>query len=805
MNEILSFGDNGLNTENFGGKAFTLSKLTNEGLPIPPGFAISSSHRLRYLSLGHFSDDFIGLIERKLRTLSTPEIIVRSSAFGEDGAESSLAGQLESFVCKNNLADCLEHIKKCWQSLHNARTLQYQSFKELEIDGMGVVIQEFVTPKYAGVLFTTHPDGSSQFLVEYVQGHAEDLVQGKVTPTTLAFNPRGMLPDAPFNLKELVNLSLKTKQIQNQAPQDIEWIDLDGKIYLVQARPITTLKRKIFWSNTNVNENFPVPLTPLQASFARRGYSHYFKHLGEAIGALPKDNFFNPTPLSNIIGFWGHRMYYNMSAIHQLIASTPLSGLIKTSFDHFVGFQGHTEVDQHKDQTQKKMILVFNLFARTLKLKSHVKRFESRVSHFYEQSIKAQSFADHVVLYHRFLDIRFNQWLDASFADFFAMIFHGALGKVCTGLDAEKGQGHQNKLLQAIPGLISHQPLHELWTMRAWIESQQLMDTIKTLTPDEFLLQLKTKPELAPLFAMIESYLTQFGFRCSGELVLTQDTYLDQPRDFIVMLMNYLSTPGVDPKIQIRHQRNEQINLLKKLSLKSLKLIFNSPLKGISLFFGLHLLVPLATLGISSRERVRLKQAMAYHVMRKSLKKIGIEFKKRGWIENEKDILFLEYEEVSRLLHGESWEHGTYADLLKTRKKAFENAVSYPEDFWSYDGDDQAHVKEEIILNEKSLKGLPACGGKITGTVRLLESVMDIHLLKKGDILVTKQTDPGWICAFPLISGLIVERGGMLSHGAIVAREFGIPAIVGVKDITKRLVSGQEITLHGDQGVIECH
>jgi rifampicin phosphotransferase len=800
MSDILSFGDHDLSLEKFGGKAFTLSQLVQKGVPVPPGFAISSIHRLQFMSKGFFSDEFIGLVERKLKTLKTTEVIVRSSAFGEDGTETSLAGQLDSFVCKNDLSDCLKHIEKCWQSLHNARALQYKSAKDLSINDMGVVIQEFVTPRYAGVLFTTHPDGSAQFLVEYVEGHAEDLVQGKVTPTSLAFDPQDkLLPGAPFNLQELVDLSFKTKNIQNQIPQDIEWIDLDGKIYLVQARPITTLKRKIFWSNTNVNENFPTPLTPLQSSFARRGYTHYFKRRGESIGALPKDNSFNPTPLSNIIGFWGHRMYYNMSAIHQLIASTPLAGLIKTSFDHFVGFQGHTEIEGKKEKTLKKLKLIGHLILRTFKLKNHVKLFENRVSKFYELNLKAQHFSDHVVLYHRFLDIRFNQWLDASFADFFAMLFHGALGKVCLKLDPHQGHGHQNKLLQAIPGLVSHEPLQELWSMRTWIMQENLLETMKAYSSEEFLEELKCKSELSPLSKMVDSYLTRFGFRCSGELVLTQETYLDQPKDFAVMFLNYLRTPATDPQLQIKFQRKEQKKLLWKLSIKALKK------RSLSLLTGLHILVPLATLGISSRERVRLKQAMAYHVMRRSLKKIGAEFVKRGWIETAKDVLFLEYEEISRLLHGECWEQGAYKELLSVRKNSFENATSYPEDFWTFDGDNKAHIKEEIHLNSNSLKGLPACGGKIKGKIKILDTVMDIHLLEKGDILVTKQTDPGWICAFPLISGLIVERGGMLSHGAIVAREFGIPAVVGVKDVTKRLTSGQTITLYGDQGVIECH
>ena len=101
--------------------------------------------------------------------------------------------------------------------------------------------------------------------------------------------------------------------------------------------------------------------------------------------------------------------------------------------------------------------------------------------------------------------------------------------------------------------------------------------------------------------------------------------------------------------------------------------------------------------------------------------------------------------------------------------------------------------------------GLPACGGTVTARAVNLESIHDIGQLRRGDVLVTKQTDPGWICAFPLISGLIVERGGMLSHGAIVAREFGIPAVVGLKDITKIINTDDIVSVDGNQGLVECH
>jgi pyruvate,water dikinase len=149
-------------------------------------------------------------------------------------------------------------------------------------------------------------------------------------------------------------------------------------------------------------------------------------------------------------------------------------------------------------------------------------------------------------------------------------------------------------------------------------------------------------------------------------------------------------------------------------------------------------------------------------------------------------------------------------ETIKSRKESFEKVKSlvYPDDFSSYIGhypkpNEVKTVKNEFAEQGKGLKGMPVCGGKVRARVRVLESVMEAHKLEKGDILVTRQTDPGWVLVFPLISGLIVERGGMLSHGAIVSREFGIPAIVGVHEASSKIPDGALVLLDADTGFIE--
>ena len=146
--------------------------------------------------------------------------------------------------------------------------------------------------------------------------------------------------------------------------------------------------------------------------------------------------------------------------------------------------------------------------------------------------------------------------------------------------------------------------------------------------------------------------------------------------------------------------------------------------------------------------------------------------------------------------------------IIKNNRLEFLRAtkLKYPDDFFTSKGiyalPDEVIHKSKSSVNEGSLTGMCACGGLVEGRAKVLSTVLEAGKLEKGDILVTRQTDPGWVVVFPLISGLIVERGGMLSHGAIVSREFGIPAIVGVDAATAKIKDGDWLILNANTGEI---
>jgi pyruvate,water dikinase len=776
-----------------GAKAYNLSLLTKAGIPVPKGFVLSAAvyaQRKQY--------DLIAAAQMICSNLTSPYVMVRSSAIGEDSQDHSFAGQLDSFKCVNDYQSIIKAIESCWDSLENSRSKQYGDMVGKNLSSMGVIIQEMIEPDYAGVFFTQSPNDDECQLIEWVEGHAEVLVSGSVTPSSLQFKQEKELENTPINGLSLLNISRHILQLYN-IPQDIEWAQKNNTIYIVQTRPITGLKKKSKWSNTNVNENYPDKLSPFLYSLARTSYYHYFKNLSLILNVYPKNAEQVEYAFSNIIGTWGHHMYYNMSHIHSVLELSPFSKLFKNSFDDFVGYQNSSFVSRHFKSLWKKFYFSAQLIKQLCTLERKVKDVESTVDHFYEKSREALELSELNKNYHHFLHIRFNLWHKASFADMFAMITHGILGRVCTQIDAIKSQGIQNQLLQAIPNLVSNTPIFEIYSIYKIVQSKDEYRDLFTQSSVEIWETLKKNK--CALFQRISCYLEEWGYRCSGELTFLTPNYCDLPESFIQILKSYIQSHPEDPSLNFVKKRQEQQVLLKQTISLSRKI------KGFSKFvFPLVLrpLVELTSYSIGCRERVRLKQAKLYYGAKITLSKISSTLLEKLVLEEKNDIYFLTYDEISRILSGEEIDFIYYKNLIQLRRKSYDHAVTKPDNFSTFPADFTNYVLNQEEKSTDGLKGLPACGGEVTGKIRIIESMHEIHKLQKGDILVTKQTDPGWICAFPLISGLIVERGGMLSHGAIVAREFGIPAIVGVANALTELKDGQTVYLNAYTGVIKC-
>lgn len=797
--------------QDFGGKASGLSKINFFGLKVPKGFAIHKE-AYKYFELNEqLHPELKFELEEKLPLLIGTQIIVRSSAIGEDADDFSFAGQLDSFVVENNVSSVIEGVKKCWESIHNARSAAYQKISGNRLCEMGVVIQQFVEAEYSGVLFTQSPKNKNHTYVEYVKGGAEPLVSGKVTPFSFSVNgDLKVIEDLslPFNYKVLLNSSMHLKE-KFKKHLDIEWIYCENDFQFVQARPIKIMeKEKVYWTNTNLNENYPTPISPLLYSIARDSYYHYFKNLSKIL-KLGKESIRKlEYDFSNSVGVFGNMIYYNMTSIHNIFAASPYKSYFQDAFNKFVGYKVDDASSKKFTKKQSIIRLGLRLAFLNFSLASHVKDIETKVTEYAKKVDDANGIKNLTLCFYEFLDLRFYQWYHASLADLFSMIHYKLLSSFTKRIYGANHVGVHNGLIQAIPGLISNQPLFASWEILKEIE--KIPDGKEFFIDNNagfILTHISISPNFKEVKILIDNYLENWGFRCSGELMFTTENYIDSPQKFIELLQLYFKYGQENPETSISKMEAERRKLLKT----SIKKIFRKR----------HILFPLAIIescllillsklcrnAILSRERVRYKQAQMYYNFKKVIFRIGTHFETIGLVKNQKDILLLEYKEIGSLLASSNMFTDKYAEIIAIRKENFaaESAIKFPESFETNFGARPKKVEDYTVIVKEGneFMGLAASGGKIRARVKVLESVLEADKIKTGEILVTKQTDPGWAMVFPIIGGLIVERGGALSHGAIVAREFGIPAVLGIENITEILNDNDEVILDGDLGKIQ--
>lgn len=784
---------------------------------------------------------------------------VRSSAVGEDSAEHSFAGQMDSFLNLKTQSEIEQAILKTWASYWSARSLAYQLARQVELSGMSVIVQRCVAARRSGVMFTRHPDGAvaDEIIVELVEGQGEQLVAGQVDPLRLVVSRKtGQFRVVSYGQSETVreSRSERLEQLIEQLvaaaesleklfgqPQDVEWAeDTDGRLHLLQSRPITQpaavagktaaaqgaqpRRRMIRWSNANVNENYPEPLTPLLYSIALEGYYHYFRNLGMAVGIGKKRIAELEHELQNIIGVHGGRMYYNLSNIETALRSAPFPEAVCRAFETFVGAasagsdKSDTERPGRLRSGLRTIRIVMNGVRLFRQLDARVTEFESEVDRFavsaHPNALGTLSTADLRQLFNQFMEIRCHRWLGGSLADAATVVCYGMLQRLLSWVYPENElSAIQNSLLQGLPDLVSSQPVSELWELADAIATQPALQRVFQAGDAVCVWQqIQSDPQFAAFRSRFEEYLERWGFRRSGELLLTVPSYQEQPEELIAMLQSYTHAQRNAPRGRLEQQQQARhaatSEVLQRMRTRPVFRWLPWPRTSSVA----RLVIRATQRAIGMRERARLKQSLLYSRLRRVLLELGDRLVHEGRIGVREDILFLDWKEIQRLLSGGEMFPDNVRELIQLRRASRHRwtAVNCPDElelpegeYWKPPGATSAEVPHSPeAVGDKVLMGSCACGGTAAGRAAVLDGIEEFDKLKHGDILVARQTDPGWGPLFHLIDGLILERGGMLSHGAILAREFGIPTIVGVASATTRLGHGQPIRLDADRGEI---
>ena len=863
-----------------GGKAHTLGRLIRSGVRVPPGFVLRTEALESHLREAGIADRIHSLCEGRdfsraearssvsatIRTLvcgaALPEVIrdellarahsllargslvVRSSAVGEDSKSASFAGQLDSVL---HIADdeSLERaVLTCWASYWSERALFYRGARGMQSAGMGVIVQEQVAARAAGVLFTD--DGDGELLVEYGAGLGDALVAGAMDPAririargTRAVQHLGArIADADavvLTATGIASLIDAARRVEAElgALQDVEWaMSTDGAMFIVQSRPITAAlnarrkplaaARQVVWSNANVNENFPAPISPLLYSVASAGYTHYFRNLGRAFGIAPRRLRAMEPAFAQIIGVHGGRMYYNLTNIHAVIRLAPFGDALASSFNAFVGARDEVSSPSARPTATRLAQLAEGavIAARTtwqyLFLEHRIRRFERNADAFAERShpvrLPERSLDELRALLAEFMAIRCHGWNDASLADTAAMVCYGALQRLIAHAHPGGAEAAHTSLLMAIPGVVSNEPVHRLWALSRLIRADaHLARLIEHDDAASVLDAIATDSRCAGLRNAVDEYLDEWGFRCSSELMLTTPSFQEEPAPLVALLRAYARLDAESPlEAMARHGIVRETATARALAALAARRIRFVPWMTWAAL--LRVLLPWTHASIRYRERARLKQALLYSRLRRVALAIGDELVRRDMLATRDDVFWFTVSELDELASGGAmFAHSTRELVtLRARSHAKLSTMTPPDSFTLPEGGyldasskaDSPEPGEATTDAARVLRGTTACTGRVTGRASVLRDVTEAERLAHGDVLVTKQTDPGWGPAFFLISGLVIERGGMLSHGAILAREFGIPCVVGVREATRVIPEGAEITVDADRGCV---
>ena len=786
-------------------------------------------------------------------------LAVRSSAVGEDGASSSFAGQFESVLRVESLKQLRDAVRSCWASYWSARALFYRRSRQIPAAGMAVVVQRLVDAEVAGVLFTRDPGAivnaecpmptahcaGESMVLEYGAGLADRLVSGEVDPgriyvsrahCTVAYElpVEGEVAAARSRLtarhiRDLGRLALEIERAFG-APQDIEWaIDGTGRLAIVQARnvttaaPLTTSGATVLWSNANINENFPEPVSPLLYSIAATGYYHYFRNLGRAFGVSGRRLAAMDDALRSVIGAHGARLYYNLTSVHAVLRMAPFGERLAGAFNLFVGASdmahqpaGATAWKDGRGAIGRTLELIriagavawqFLFLGRRLRtFEGDADAYAARTSSEALASRALPALGEDLMA---FIHIRCRRWKNASLCDTGAMVSYALL----RWLLARHGFGDDvhTRLLRALPGVPSGEPPLHLWALSRRIRSNPELQALCLTQPAADVLRaVRRDDRFASFTHALDAYLEAWGFRSSGELMLTSPTLEEQPEPVIELLKQYVQADGGSPAENVTRlaaeRRAETTVLLRTLAAKA-------PLQALVA----RTLIRSTQKAVAYRERARLKQALLYTRCRRVALCIGEALVRDGRLTDAAGVFMLTWQELDELCSGRAMFPRGVADLVTTRRAqhAAERGLNPPDTFqlppgapfnlWSVrvpaDRDVPRIPGQTDADSTASLRGATACGGRVSAPAAVLTGVQDTNRLTRGDVLVTRQTDPGWAPVFGLVSGLVTERGGMLSHGAIIAREFGLPCVVGVKHATALIPHGAMLTVDADLGV----
>ena len=781
---------------------------------------------------------------------------VRSSALEEDSATLSFAGQLESVLWVARAA-LPAKIVQVWASGFSERLVQYR--REAGLSPLGaapaVIVQRMIDGEASGVAFSADPVSGRRAVavVAAVRGLGSALVSGEAAADTWRVGATGEIierviepkrvmhraePAAPEGVASVpvaphraVLPALADDEVQAVAglarraeahfgrPQDIEWTIAGGELYLLQSRPITTLgeladpdARRALWDNSNIIESYSGITTPLTFSFARRAYESVYREFCRLVRVPEKTIEARADMFCCMLGLVRGRVYYNLYNWYRLVAQLPGYRLNRRFMEQMMGVRESLKEEVADSEVGTGDIARLRDAARAarsfgalvvaiLALPRRIERFDRRLRDALgsERPDLSAKRSDELVAYYRSLETRILTHWDAPIVnDFATMIFHGLLRRLMAAWAGDCEATLANDLLCAERGMVSEEPAARVRAMASCVAADAALT--ETLCSGNLRSMRAAVHRHGQLECDLEAYLAKFGDRCMEELKLESTTLHEDPTPLLRAVGQYARTLEAQAG---RERAPAEIEVRHAAELRVRRALGRNPLRRMVFAWVLNR----TRTCVLQRERLRFARTRVFGRARQILLELGKRFAAIDCIESPRDVFYLELDEVLGYVEGRS----TTTDLkglVSLRKAEFARWQELPAPADRFEtrgivykahsfGAGQARIQPV----GDTLKGQGCCPGIVRGPVRLVREPRSANVLR-GEIIVAERTDPGWVMIFPAASGLLVERGSLLSHSAIVARELGLPTIVSVPGVTAWLEDGDWVEMDGASGVV---
>jgi pyruvate,water dikinase len=783
-------------------------------------------------------------IEHAYHQLHSERVAVRSSATAEDLPGHSFAGLYDTFLGVRGISNIAQAVKSCWASLWSERAFEYRERKGFghQAACMAVVIQALVPADASGVLFTSDPRGtaSDRLIIEGSFGLGEALVSGKVNPDRIvlmkpdlrileqtiaekklrivANSESGVreeaIQDASRNkpcltermVEQLGELGLKA-EADLGGPQDIEWAVASEKIFVLQTRPITTLVRqKSFedrqvWSNLNAGEVLPDVVSPMTWSVVGRLVYQVFDLI---LGRLGME--FGRHPL---VGQIAGRAYFNLNTFTGMMRKIPGLGSLNPT-EMFGGKQDTARADggavlapeDIPDLSFERRRFFLNLPGfliwvcghtphRGLQFAAALRKNTERLERLRLTNLPNEELIRQL---HALLEDPSVVMGAISYGGLGAMYLSPAFS-VCRRWLGDTDGSLANRLLGGLGNMDSAESGLDLWRLAAFAHQHPEVEKI-LLAVDDFRTVEATVPAAAGGSEFLDrwaKFMKRHGHHTRAEIELLNPRWRETPDQVLGMVRGYLENMDrVDPLALHRQRRKERHELNAAIQAR-----LRNPLKRWLFQF----LINGAQKGCVVRENVKSEAVRRFAHGRSVLLELGRRWRERGEIGSVEDIFFLQFEELELVQAGRpGFEvRRTIAD----RRAEYErNKTIVPPAIVVGRFDPRDCPPDGFDKSARILTGLAVSSGVATGRARVILRSDTTEQVLPGEVLVAPFTDPGWSPYFLRAAAIVMDLGGLLSHGSIIAREYGIPAVANVGPATRIVKTGQRLQVDGNRGEV---